>query len=166
MLFQVRRLRRVEELMQFGCLLNKPEIPISYFQQGKCYGFFVDYVMVAGYCIVHEPLDDMLLIQQIPKKERGHLSHEDPFKYAEFTGYFLKDKRIASKFYRHIARKLLFHKASFFVYSYPASNSDVESFYRMGNPLRLYSGKYISVELISYIGIIKICLHKIFGKYL
>jgi len=165
MLFQVRRIRRIEELMHFGCLIRKPEIPASYFRQGECYGFYVNYEMVAGYCILRIPLDDMKIIQQIPAKEVGHLYHEDPFKYAEVTGHFIKDNRITSRFYRHMAIKLLFHKASFFVYSYPSSNMYAEAFYRTGNPLRLYSGDN-NVEIISRIGIIKICLHKLFGKYL
>lgn len=168
---RIQKLRRCEELMQFSCLIGRPDIPVSYFQSGECYGFFVDYVMVAGYCIVHESLADMYLIQQIPKKHRQHLIHEDPFKYAEITGWFLKDPDISGKFYRHLAKKLLFHKASFFVYSYLADNIDAEQCYRAGNPLRLYSGRPegksillssdINVELISYIGILKICLNHV-----
>lgn len=171
--FRVRQLRKVEELIYFGLLLDRPDVPTSYFQQGECYGFFVDFELVAGYCLVHTSLDDMYLIHQIPKDQRQHLKHEDPFKYAEITGWFLKDKSISGAFYRHLIRKMLCHKAPYFVYSYLSSDTKAEQLYRLGNPLRLYSGRPeqsrnhssdVNVELISYVGIFQICLNILVKK--
>ena len=170
MSFYIRKLRGTFELLRFRTQIGRQDIPMKYFNMATCYGFFKAGNPIAGYCLVHAPLDEMNSIQQIPESLRKHIGNEDPFNYVEFTGYFLNTKKYAFKVKLHLVTRLLFHKASYIVYSYPTEQTKTEEFYLTGNPLRLYSGKSevhsglpipINVEILSKWGLGKICLHQV-----
>ena len=159
-------------LKQFKTLIKKPDLALEYLLTGVCYGFFSQGEMVAGYCITHTPLDEMISIIQIPAKQRKSIGTEDPFKYAELTGYFINSKNYRVVVKLHMLMIILFHKASFFVYAYPTEQTNIEKQAALGNPLRIYAGKpdvvvggdgillpkSINVEIISKGGISKIAL--------
>jgi hypothetical protein len=163
----IKKLKTTAEILKFRKLLGRQDLPMSYFDTGICYGFFWHGNLIAGYFIVHSPLDEMKSLQQIPENFSKHLGHEDPFKYLEFVGYFLNSKKYACRFKRHLAMTLLGHKASHVVYAYPSDHSQIETFCQKGNPLRLYQGKSasgdvsINVEILSKWGIFKICVFQI-----
>lgn len=161
-----------ENLRKFRILLNRPEITLDYLVSGSSYGFFSRREMIAGFCLTHTPLDEMLSILWLPSSVRKRFSREDPFKYAEITGYFINSKKYRLRFKIQLLTKILFHKASYFVYSYPTNNIHIEKQARLGKPLRIYSGKpenivgengillpsSINVEIISKWGVFRIGL--------
>jgi hypothetical protein len=165
-------------LRQFRTLIKKPDLALDYLLTGVCYGFFSKGEMVAGYCITHTPLDEMISIIQIPTQERKSIGSEDPFKYAELTGYFINSKKYRLAVKLHMLMRILFHKASYFVYAYPTEHTHIEKQAALGNPLRIYSGKpevviggdgillpkFINVEIISKGGIFKIAAKQAMRK--
>ena len=165
-------------LKQFKTLIKKPDLALEYLLTGVCYGFFSQGEMVAGYCITHTPLDEMISIIQIPAKQRKSIGTEDPFKYAELTGYFINSKKYRLVVKLHMLMIILFHKASFFVYAYPTEQTNIEKQAALGNPLRIYAGKpdvvvggdgillpkSINVEIIAKGGISKIVLKQTMKK--
>lgn len=160
----IKRLRGTAELLKFRTLIGRQDLPMKYLHAGFCYGLLKDNNLIAGYCLVHLPLDEMNTIQQIPQDFRKQLGNEDPFNYVEFAGYFLNTKKYAFRIKLHLVMKILMHDAAYVVYAYPTDQTQAEEFYRMGNPLRLYSGSPkrgsipINVEILSKWGIGKICL--------
>ena len=165
-------------LRQFKTLIKKPDLAFAYLLTGVCYGFFSRGEMVAGYCITHTPLDEMISIMQIPTKQRKSIGTEDPFKYAELTGYFINSKKYRLVVKLHMLMKIFLHKAAYFVYAYPTDQTNIEKQAALGKPLRIYSGKpdlviggdgillpkSINVEIISKGGILKIALKQAFRK--
>lgn len=145
----------------FKYLLKIPEISMQYIRSCSCFGLFHKKKIVAGFGISHRPIDEMFSIYQIPVEFRNNFGDEDPFKYAEITGYFLQSEKYKLQFVLYLSYKLLSHKASYFVYMYDNSNKAVEELVRHGSPLTLYSGtsitdKSIRVEIISKLGVLKI----------
>jgi hypothetical protein len=163
----VKKLRGCE-LRQFKLFLDKPALPLEYLYISTCYGIFDNDELVAGYALAHVPLARMFAISQIPKNKREHFGNEDPFKYVEFAGYFVKDKKYVFRLLYHLAMQLLFHKASCTVYSYPTYDLQMERICRVGSPLRIYSDKpegnslvlpeSVNVEILSKWGVFKICV--------
>lgn len=166
------------DLRRFMAMSKKPELTLSYLTAGCCYGVISNFKLVAGYCLTHAPLDEMISIQQIPAKERKGIGNEDPFKYAEISSLFIgKKHRLSLKI--HLVTKIMFHKAEYFVYSYPTDQTLVENLVSIGRPLRLYCGKpkltiggegillpaSINVEILSKLGVANICLHQIKKKF-
>ena len=161
-----------ENLRKFRVLLKRPEITLEYLVSGSSYGFFSKGEMIAGFCLTHAPLDEMLSILWLPASIRKHFGREDPFKYAEITGYFLNSKKYRLQFKIQLLTKILFHKAAYFVYSYPTDNIKIEKQAKLGKPLRIYSGKpenivgengillpsSINVDIISKWGVVRIGL--------
>ena len=177
MSLRVKKLHGLD-LRRFKTLIKKPDIDLDYLSTGVCYGFFSGGEMVAGYCIVHAPLDEMISILQIPINQRKSIGTEDPFKYAELTGYFINSKKYRLVVKLHMLMKILLHKASYFVYAYPTEQTNIEKQAALGNPLRIYSGKpdvviggdgillpkSINVEIIAKGGISKIVLKQTMKK--
>jgi len=159
----IRKLRGTADMLRFRTRIGRQDLPLAYFRTGLCYGFFVERNLIAGYCLVHAPLNEMQSIQQIPKTASKQFGDEDPFNYREFVGYFLNTKKHAFKFKLHLLKTLLFHKAAYVVYAYSTDQTEVEQFCLKGNPLRLYSGlptggKFpVNVEIMTKRGILKIC---------
>jgi hypothetical protein len=161
----VRKLDNDTDLIRFKKLIGRTDLPSAYFLSGVCYGFFSGSSLLAGYCLVQAPLDEMFSITQIPSRKQ--FGDEDPFNFVEFVGCFINTKKYAFRFKCHLVMTLLFHKAAYFVYSYPSDDTYKEAFYRRGSPLRLYSGipkdgtDPINVEILSRLGIIKICASQV-----
>lgn len=170
--FRMRKLRGTAELLRFRNLIHRQDLPMKYLHMGTCYGFFKDNNLIAGYCLVHAPLDILSVVTQIPKHLRNNLRNEDPFNYVEFTGYFLNTKKYARIAKLHLFINLIFNKAANIVYSYPTEQTKTEEFFRTGNPLRLYCGVPesiylpINVEIISKWGICKIVLYHLYKSLL
>jgi hypothetical protein len=149
--------------------LGKRNLHLDYIRKGKCFGLFLNDDLLAGYCLVHEPLYQMYTIRQIPESEH-QFDDEDPFNYVEVVGYFSFTKEYAAKMKRHFILQLLLHKASYIVYTYPTSDTESEACFRLGNPLRLYSGKLkkgdasVNVEVVTKLGILKICMYKVINS--
>lgn len=160
------------DLRQLRQLIKKPSLSLDYLVMSDCYGFFSGGEMFAGYCITHAPLDEMSAIGQIPQDQQRNMGAEDPFKYAELTGFFIKGKKHRLVIKLHMLAKIVFHKAKYFVYAYPTEQTKIETQAALGSPLRIYSGKpevgvggdgillpkSINVEIISKVGILRIVL--------
>jgi hypothetical protein len=173
MSLRIKRLHGVD-LKRFRTSIKKPDLPMDYLISGVCYGFFSMGEMVAGYGLTHNPLEELSSILQIPEADRKKLGNEDPFKFAELTGFFLKSKKYRIVIKLHLLMKLMFHKASYFVYAYPTDQKHIERQAALGNPLRIYTGKpelaiggdgillpsSINVEIISKWGILKIASYQ------
>jgi hypothetical protein len=163
------RIRKIHKSAEswFLSLLGKKDLSLDYIQKGNNFGLFEDDELLGGYCLVHEPLYQMYIIQQIPKCEH-QFDDEDPFNYVEVVCYFTcNDEKYAARLRRHFVTRLLLHKASYIVYSYPSSDTRIEEYCQVGNPLRLYSGEVknggdpVNVEVMTKLGILKICMHKV-----
>jgi len=171
MSFRIRKIKGVAELLRFRALIGRQDLPMRYLHKSRCFGFFKNRNPIAGYCLSYRPIEQMSVIQQIPSHLRKNLINEDPFKYVEFTGYFLNTKKYAFWFKLHLVIRLLSHKASYVVYSYLAEHAKLDAFYRTGNPLRLYSGipesssshlpVTVNVEILSKWGVMKIVFNQI-----
>jgi hypothetical protein len=153
--------------MLFLSFLGKKDLTLGYIQNGNSFGLFEEDELLGGYCLVHEPLYQMFTIRQIPEFKH-QFDDVDPFNYVEVVGYFTcNDEKYAAKLRRHFVTRLLLHKASYIVYSYPSSDTRTEDYYRVGNPLRIYSGNVknggapVNVEVMTKLGILKICVHKV-----
>lgn len=148
-------------------------IPLEYFRSGDCYALFVGGKMTGGYCLVHLPAYRLRSIEQIPHNEIFWMNPKY-INMAEFTGYFIKEKRYGFLFTLHLVKTILFHKADWFVYSYPVSQKALGRYYGKGRPIRLFVGppeqleghtskmESESVELLTKTGIVRIFLHRTF----
>lgn len=152
-------------LRYFRHLLKNPEITMQYIKSSDCYGLFYKGKITGGFCISNRPIDDMLSIAKIPKENRNNYGNEDPFKYAELAGCFLLHKKFKLQYQLRFILKLLFHRASYFVYTYTTDNNKLETITKHGCPLRLYSGNNVNVEIMSKFGLLKI-LSRVLKKYL
>jgi hypothetical protein len=148
-------------LKQFKSLLVTPHVTLAYLKTGDAFGFFSERGLDAGYCLVHAPLDTMPSILQIPFGERGRYGNEDPFKYAEILGFVQKSR---TGFWLHLASRMLVHRASCFVYSYPASDLRLADLASPGRPLRLYEGSGIRVEVMTRAGLARLLLTHAYRK--
>jgi len=174
-MLRFKRLRGTE-LRSFIDVCKKPELPKYYFDMSDCYSLSRRGKIVGGYCITHTPIDEMISMQQIPIEFRKDLGNEDPFKYAEITSFFVSDKKHKKLLMFCLFTHLLVHKATYFVCSYPTCLTELETLLRVGQPLRLYSGKpklvigvegiltpvSVNVELFSKWQLLKIIIKKFF----
>lgn len=134
---------RSSDILQFQeafCRHTSYFVPVEYFRSGDCYAMTRDGKIVAGYCLVHKPAQLLRSVQQIPSFETRLLGSPIPEKLAEFTGYFIDEKRGAVLFTAHLVWTIFFHKAKRFVYSYPVSQKGLQRYYGQGDPVRIYSG--------------------------
>ena len=164
---KIRKIHKSAEIW-FLQFLDKKDLSLDYLQKGRCFGLFAEDDLLGGYCLVYEPLYQMYTIQQIPKADR-QFDDEDPFNYIEVVGLFSFSDKYTNKILRHLALRILLHKASYVVYSYLASDTKTEEYCRVGNPLRLYSGAVknknapVNVEIMTKLGILKIWLREVFS---
>jgi len=173
----------IERFKNIFCSKISYDIPSTYFKKGECYALIEDEKVitsegtvnkiriVGGFCLVHDLPWKLRSIKQIPE-DMLHLATRDlpTLKTAEFTGYFLNDKKYGLLFTSHLVKTCLLHKASRFVYSYPISQTGLEKYYSKGKPGRLYSGQPAklqghkdgmedeNIEVLTRWGIIKIFL--------
>ena len=177
----------IEKFHELFCKKIDYEIPLTYFKKGSCYGMFVKKVektgfgdlawhdLVGGFCLVHDIPSKLRSIKQIPLEEP--LKELPTSKTAEFTGYFLLDKKHGLYFTLNLVRVILGHKAKKFVYSYPVSQKRLGKYYSYGNPDKLYTGvprrltghsenmEAEHVEALTKWGIVKIFLARTY-RYL
>jgi len=171
----------IERFKNAFCSRISYDIPSTYFKKGECYALLEDEKtitsegtmnrirIVGGFCLIHDLPWKLRSIKQIPEDAFLQATRDLPtLKTAEFTGYFLNDKKYGLLFTSHLVKTCLLHKASRFVYSYPTRQTGLEKYYSKGKPRRLYSGlpaklpghkdkmEDENVEVLTRWGIIKI----------
>lgn len=125
--------------------------------------------LLGGFCLVSGNLNDGFANLRTVKQARlffyGKSSLDN---LTEITGYFIADKKCGLKLTMRLVLEVLRNPSNSFIYSYAASNKKLESYYKTGNPKRMFSG-YIyypndynieNVEILSKWGIIKIFLNR------
>ena len=175
-----QKVRSEDRLMEFHrkfCNHIEYQVPLEYFEKGSCYALIVNGEIVAGFCLVYRPANELRSLQQVPYF--CHTLYKDEFVYrvAEFTGYFIDKKSYAFKFTMNLVRIVLLSPAHYFVYSYPVDQKRLGKYYAKGKPIRIYSGKprrleghpegldEERVEVLTKWGIVRIFLHRT-RKYL
>lgn len=132
---------------------------------------FVGGKMTCGYCLVYRPMFNLRSVIQIP--DHWYLSNHRLLQdAAEFTGYFINNKKYAFFFTLHLVMTIIFHKAKTFVYSYPSAHRALGKYYGTGDPCRIYSGvpealeghkenmEPENVEVLTKFGVFKIFYHR------
>lgn len=122
--------------------------------------------LLGGFCLVKgDPKLDSVNLRTV---EQANLFCFENLMLTEITGYFIKDKRCGFKLTMKLVIETFKSASYFFIYSYNTSNKKLESYYKTGNPKRVFSG-YIyygndynieNVEILSKLGIIKIFLNR------
>ncbi len=175
---RIEKLSNVKDIMKFQRTFNKilgySSIPYSYFKSGDCHAMFDGKRMVAGFCLVRG-FSNLRAIQQLPKEKVDWLAREHGHmvgSMADFTGYFITDKKYGLKFTIYLVKTCLFHPCRYFVYSYLVTETGLEKYYGSGKPLRVHTGKpeHLSghhesmdeehVEILSKWGIVRIFLYR------
>jgi hypothetical protein len=141
---------------------------------------FVDGVMTAGFCLVPGFLQ-LRAVMQLPTEKIKTLIPTASAGLADFTGYFMKDKRHAFRFTCYLTKVCFLHPCKYFIYSYQTTEVGLGRYYAAGNPLRIHTGipEHLDghhaimepehVEILSKWGIVKIFLRRTFkmlGKIL
>lgn len=176
MAFRLKQLdKNSPEILAFHnkfCAKVKYDVPAGYFNKGDCFGLYVNGELVGGFCLVNLPPLHLRSITQIPDVVYNWCIYGDRLcDVCEFTGYFLDSRRHGLIFTVYLVWVILTYNASQFVYSYPASQKGLERYYSKGSPLRLYTGKPVTlegipgvedehVEVLTKWGIVKIFLHR------
>ena len=130
----------LSEYHQKFCKKIGYEVPIDYFKLGKCYGLYVKGQLVAGFCLVKRPAYELRSLKQVPSFVSTFYTEEFIYDIAEFTGYFIEDKRYAFRFTVNLLKTVLSFPAKYYVYSYPLSQKGLSQYYAKGKPIKIYSG--------------------------
>jgi len=154
----------------FNDILGYSTVPIEYFQSGECHAMFDGNEMVAGFCLV-KGFENLRSIQQLPSERiswiRWHHSHMVK-NLADFTGYFIKNKKYGLKFTIYLVKTCMLHSCRYFVYSYLVTEAGLERYYGAGHPIRVHTGcpEHLPghhesmdeehVEILSKLGIVRI----------
>jgi hypothetical protein len=127
----------------FNAILGYSNVPLEYFSEGDCHAMFDGDKMVAGFCLVKGFLN-LRAIKQLPRsriewliKHRGYMAKS----MADFTGYFITNKKYGLKFTIYLVKTCLFHPCNYFVYSYLVTEYGLEKYYGSGKPLRVHTGE-------------------------
>ena len=77
----------------FNDILVYSSVPYDYFKIGECHAMYDGDDMVAGFCLVRG-FSNLRAIQQLPQEKIDWLSKKRMANsMADFTGYFIKDKK-------------------------------------------------------------------------
>lgn len=167
----------IEKFKDLFCERISYEVPLGYFLRGDCYALIKNGEIIGGFCLVHDLPYKLRSIQQIPNPTPGSrwfrgfeevgITNTNT---AEFTGYFLNEKKHGLFFTWNLVKTILGHPARRYVYSYPVSQTRLGAYYAYGNPIRLHTGVPVHlqghsgdmeeehVEVLTRNGIIKIFL--------
>lgn len=158
----------------FNTVLGYSSVPYSYFLDGECHAMFDGERMVAGFCLVRG-FSHLRSIQQLPQEKIDWISQNHGYmtrRLADFTGYFIKNKKYGLKFTIYLVKTCLLHPCRYFVYSYLVTEYGLERYYGSGRPLRVHTGRpqhlpghhddmaEEHVEILSKLGIVRIFLYR------
>ena len=170
----IKKLKKMEDIIlfqkTFNDILGYSTIPYVYFKSGECHAMFDGDKMVAGFCLV-KGFYNLRAIKQLPLEKMNWLRQKYPrmlTRMADFTGYFITDKKYGIPFTLYLVKTCLLHSCWYFIYSYLVTEYGLERYYGSGNPLRIHTGKpehldghhenmeEEHVEILSKWGIVKI----------
>lgn len=158
----------------FNGILGYSTVPYAYFASGDCHAMFDGERIVAGFCLV-KGFHDLRAIQQLPQDKIRWLEEHHRYmvnSLADFTGYFITNKKYGLKFTIYLVKTCLFHKCKYFIYSYLVTEYGLERYYGSGKPLRVHTGEpeHLSghhavmepehVEILSKWGIVRIFIYR------
>lgn len=166
-MYAIKRVRddsKLDEFVVEFCKQISYRVPLQFFEDEEVWGLYKDGKLVGGFALISKkPLRSL---EQIPNASWESLWDTDYF--CEFTGYWIDDKKLGVPFTIWLVIRSLLRKESYFVYSYPVSDTKLERYYSYGKPIKIYKGEpqklegHTSfmepefVEILTKLGIVRI----------
>lgn len=179
-MFKIKRLKTIDEVIEFTKIFNKSigysNVPWQYHASGKCYALIDNKEIKAGFCLIPGYFNLRAVLQMPENKIKEFYDNNTRVAHSmcDLTGYFINNLsfRQGLIFTLFLVFRCFFYCKKYFIYTYPISDVALKNYYGKGNPNRIHSGKpeYLlghsndmdeeNIEILNKYGIVKIFYYR------